>query len=90
MLADLDIEATDGSGCSFYHCGVDLPLSHVDAERYRAELEATEAARGDPHGFARRDAPGVMTIYSDGTFTTDYEALARLEAQAGEDGTPER
>jgi hypothetical protein len=85
VLIDLDFEMTDGSSCSFYHCGVGLPLSYEEAERYRAELVASEQTRGDPDGLARRYSMQVMLIHPDGTFTVDQRALAELERAASGD-----
>ena len=81
VLIDLEFAAEDGSSCSFFHCGVGPPLTYEEAERYRSELVEQERTKGDPQGFARRYSPEVMTIHPDGTFTVDWDALARLEAR---------
>ena len=77
VLMDLDFIAKDGSSCSFFHCGVDLPISFEEAERWRQWLVRKALAEGD-HQRARIWSPEVTTVHPDGTFSIDSTAYLRV------------
>jgi len=77
VLMDLDFIAEDGSACSFFHCGVDLPISYEEAERWRNWLVRKYQAQGN-HQRAREWSPEVTTIHPDGTFSRDRAAYRKV------------
>jgi len=53
FLYDLNFE-TDGPGCSMYHCGVSLPRSLEEIEKWRKALVEYYSSNGDVWGFVAK------------------------------------
>jgi len=81
VLFEFDLEAEDGSWCSFKHCGVEPPISYEAALRDRDRFVKQYSTEGKDIQ-ARRWSSEVTTIHADGTFSIDAVAEDRLHRHA--------
>lgn len=65
-LSDFDIQGTPHGSCSFFHCGVDHPITQEQAEKVRQEM--VKVWTGSEWKFSENYSEDNMKILPDGTY----------------------